>query len=496
MGDAATCYHAAALAFRMTLTAKLGLAFASLAAVAGLPGLLLLGGVSRLQRQTHRSLAELASRDACQHARATAVAAVAALRSHALFPKDPRFTQSARASVAAAEETVRAAALALPAAEGVALQAEAGTLASSAEAFLGAAAIGPPPSPDPARVAGDALVAHLDRLVAADNENLGRRGQLVAETIDRLAVVGEAGLVATVLAALALSLAIGRAWGRRMATIRSGVELVASGDLRVRIDDRESDEVGTLARTVNRMVGELQILEEMKSQFVAVASHELRTPLTLIEGYCGILLNPAKGPVSDWHRQRIERIHEQVVELLSLLQDLLDAERLQTRALDPVLEPLDPEAWARGIVGGFDGAARAKEIALRLAVAPSTPRTGLADVRALTRVLRNLVDNALKYTESGAVEISLSGRPDALELSVEDSGLGIPAEELPRIFGRFYQVHDGRTRRGFGLGLSIVRGLVERNGGTVQARSEVGKGSTFSVVWPLRSGPLEQRQAG
>ncbi|MHB1845726.1 MAG: sensor histidine kinase [Deltaproteobacteria bacterium] len=480
---------------RMTLTAKLGLAFALLAMVAGLPGLLLLGGIARLRRQTRRSLAELASRDACQHARATAVAASAALRSHALFPRDSRFGDAARAGVAAADAAVRAALLGLTPAESSSLQADATGLDGAAAAFLGAPTIGPPPSAEPAKAAADALIAHLDRLVQDDNESLAKHGQLVASTVDRLAIVGEAGLVATGLAALALSLVLGRAWARRMAAIRVGAERVATGDLHVRIDDRESDEVGTLARSFNRMVGELQILEEMKSQFVAVASHELRTPLTLIDGYCGILLNPAKGPLSEWHQQRIELIHGQVVELLSLLQDLLDAERLQTRALAPVLEPIDPESWASGLVGSFDGLAKGKEVALRLTVAPSTPRSGLADVRALTRVLRNLVDNALKYTEAGEVEISLAGHAGELTMSVRDTGLGIPEEDLSRIFGRFYQVNDGRPRRGFGLGLSIVRGLVERNGGTVKVDSRVGSGSTFHVAWPLRLEPLARSEA-
>jgi signal transduction histidine kinase len=125
-------------------------------------------------------------------------------------------------------------------------------------------------------------------------------------------------------------------------------------------------------------------------------------------------------------------------------------------------------------------------LGLHLSVEAGAPRSGSADVRALTRVLRNLIENALKYTEAGKVDVRLSGNAAALVLEVEDTGCGISADELPRIFGRFYQVKDGRPRSGFGLGLSIVRGLVERNGGQITAQSEPGRGSTFKVSWPLQ----------
>ena len=330
------------------------------------------------------------------------------------------------------------------------------------------------------------VIGELDRIIAAINDQLAQRDAAVATTVDRLVRLGELGLLATVSLALILSLVIGRAWRRRMATLRSGVERVTQGDLKVRIDDRAGDEVGTLARTFNGMVGELQLLEDMKSQFVAVASHELRTPLTLIDGYCAILLGQAKEALSPWQRQRIELIHSQVMELLRLVQDLLDAERLQERALEPTLEPLEPERLAAGLIHDFEAGAKARGLELKLQIETGVPRTGLADVRALTRVLRNLLDNAIKYTAAGQVVVELSGDPDTLRLQVGDTGCGIPEAELHRIFQRFYQVpSDHSPRRGFGLGLSIVRGLVERNGGRIEAQSQPGVGSLFTIHWPI-----------
>jgi signal transduction histidine kinase len=344
------------------------------------------------------------------------------------------------------------------------------------------------------KTAKTALVGHLDRVISETTSRLDRHDVAVADDVDRLSRLGALGLGATVVVALLLALTLGAAFRARMVSLRRGVEQITRGDLSVRIDDREGDEVGTLARTFNQMAGELQLLEDMKSQFVAVASHELRTPLTLIDGYCGILLS--KGPLSDWHRERVERIHGQVQELLLLVQDLLDAERLQERALAPVLEPFQPDVLATNLARDFESEARARGLQLKLEVGSGTPSSGLADVRALTRVVRNLLDNAVKYTASGEVRLALAGVPGWLLLTVSDTGCGIAPDELPRIFRRFYQVQGTvRPRRGFGLGLSIVKGLVERNHGTIEATSLVGSGTTFSVRWPIGDRVL-QRSAG
>jgi signal transduction histidine kinase len=482
-------------AVRMTLTVKLALAFTALALVAALPGTFLVWRVRDLQHQTSRSRVEREEQDACKYAHGVVLNAMIALQNHAASPHDPRFEANSKQALESTEDAIRAAALVLTDKDAAAaLQEGFADLERAAEPLFAPPVGATPPSADAARQAGRAIATQLDQLSANLDQSRDKRDESVATTVDRLAYVGRLGLFATAVLTLGLSLAIGRAWRRRMVVLSEGVARVARGDLRVRIDDREGDEVGALARTFNSMVGELQILEEMKSQFVAVASHELRTPLTLIDGYCGILLNPAKGQLNEWQQQRIELIHSQVGELLSLLQDLLDAERLQTRALEPVLEPVEPAALAGNIVDGFEASARSRGLELHLSVEAGAPRSGRADVRALTRVLRNLIENALKYTEAGKVDVRLSGNSNALVLEIEDTGCGISAEELPRIFGRFYQVNDGRPRRGFGLGLSIVRGLVERNGGQIAAKSELGRGSTFTVSWPL--GLAAQREVG
>ena len=487
-----------ATAMRFTLTAKLLIAFGVLALVAALPGAGLLVGILRLERTTHESHRDLEARDSCSRTRAAAISVLTALQSHQLFPEDSRFVEAAHDNLAAAERALAAATQNLDPAQAEGLAQELGDLDSAAAATLD----GPPPDAahrQALQTAALGFTSQLDHVIAEINLGLARHDTAVADTVHRLSRLGAFGLGTTILAALFLAFSLGTAFRARMVLLRTGVERITRGDLTVRIDDRESDEVGTLARTFNRMAGELQLLEDMKSQFVAVASHELRTPLTLIDGYCGILLSPAKGPLSDWHRERIERIHGQVQELLALVQDLLDAERLQERALAPVLEPFEPQALATGLFRDFETEARSRGLQLSLQVEPSTPRSGQADVRALTRVVRNLLDNAIKYTAAGEIHLSLSGLPGQLILTVTDTGCGIAPEELPRIFQRFYQVtrqvsDASRPRRGFGLGLSIVRGLVERNHGTLETQSTPGSGSTFTVRWPVDA-RSEQRGA-
>ncbi len=478
---------------RFTLTTKLLAAFSALAMVAALPGAGLWLGVVRLERATHQNHRELESRDACGSALAAVNGALTALENHTLFPDDPRFSEAARNSLTSAERALRLAQVGLSSQEADTLSREFAELRLAGARLLEA--------PEAAetnwqtyQTAKTIFLGDLDRIITEITGRLDRHDVAVADTVDRLSRLGGLGLGATVALALLLALSLGAAFRARMVSLRRGVEQITRGDMSVRIDDREGDEVGALARTFNQMAGELQLLEDMKSQVVAVASHELRTPLTLIDGYCGILL--CKGPLSDWHRERVERIHDQVQELLLLVQDLLDAERLQERALAPVLEPFQPDLLATSLAGDFESEARARGLQLKLVIGHGTPARGLADVRALTRVVRNLLDNAVKYTATGEVRMELAGAPGWLLLTVSDTGCGIAPEELPRIFRRFYQVQGTvRPRRGFGLGLSIVKGLVERNHGTIEASSAVGRGTSFSVRWPVGDRPL-QRSAG
>ena len=236
---------------------------------------------------------------------------------------------------------------------------------------------------------------------------------------------------------------------------------------------------------VFRDVTERKRLERVRQDFVANVSHELRTPIAAILGYAETLRS---GALSDARHapQMVEIIHRQSERLGELVEDLLELSRLDAgeRPLSPA--PVSLGEVARQASEAMEPRAAGKRLSLQLRV--PTNLTARADPKALEQVLLNLLDNAIKYTpEGGMVELLGERVGDRAELSVKDTGLGIEARHLPRLFERFYRVDRGRSRDmgGTGLGLSIVRHLVHGMEGEVRVASQLGVGTTFTVVLPV-----------
>jgi two-component system phosphate regulon sensor histidine kinase PhoR len=234
---------------------------------------------------------------------------------------------------------------------------------------------------------------------------------------------------------------------------------------------------------------ELRRLERLRQDFVANVSHELKTPLSVIAACVETLLD---GGVEDTANRGkfLERIGEQAGRLHALILDLLSLARIEAGAEHLVLEDLELDGAVNGCLERYQERARAKGHQLE-AVAPSgAPVVAHADDEAVREILDNLVDNALKYTpEGGTIRLKWWAEGDLCHLAVSDTGIGISASELPRVFERFYRVDKARSRQlgGTGLGLSIVKHLAQAMQGSVRADSEVGKGTTFTVTLP-RSG--------
>jgi two-component system phosphate regulon sensor histidine kinase PhoR len=249
--------------------------------------------------------------------------------------------------------------------------------------------------------------------------------------------------------------------------------------------DRASDSDAQLLAVVVD-VTELRRLETLRRDFVANASHELRTPVTALRSAAETLHDVLEADPQAAGRflSMIERNAER---LQHIIDDLLDLSRLesQTYRLEP--EPIEVAEAAGRVVELFAERARARQITLKLRLPADLPQVR-ADRRALEHVLCNLVDNAIKYGPSGHdVVISAEAGEHELQLLVHDSGPGIPAEHLPRLFERFYRVDAGRSRAlgGTGLGLAIVKHLTEAMGGQVGVESEPGRGTTFRCRLPL-----------
>jgi two-component system phosphate regulon sensor histidine kinase PhoR len=229
-------------------------------------------------------------------------------------------------------------------------------------------------------------------------------------------------------------------------------------------------------------VSEIRRLERVRTDFVANVSHELRTPITAIRGYAETL---RAGALSDpgVAATMVEIIFRQSERLSRLVEDLLELSRLEGKELKLAEQPVSLQEVANRAADAVRPRAQSKGIRLEIRIPEEL--TALADERAVEQVLLNLLDNAVKYMPSGGeVSISARARDGRCEIEVRDSGIGIEAKYLPRLFERFYRVDKGRSREmgGTGLGLAIVKHLVAGMKGEVRVQSQPGVGSTFTVV--------------
>jgi two-component system phosphate regulon sensor histidine kinase PhoR len=228
-------------------------------------------------------------------------------------------------------------------------------------------------------------------------------------------------------------------------------------------------------------------LEVLRRDFVANASHELKTPVAAVRALAETLLT-ALPDDPEAGRRFAERIGREAERLDALTRDLLDLSRVERGTLD--VEPVDLVGLVKEVVGGYADRAEERHIKLSTEVEPGVALRG--DRAQLGLLLSNLIDNALRYTPAkGAVCVRLNAAESRAVLQVSDTGPGIPAGELSRVFERFYRVDKARARQtgGTGLGLAIVRHVAEAHGGTVRVDSELGRGSTFTVTLPLAGPP-------
>nr|WP_232793354.1 ATP-binding protein [Caulobacter hibisci] len=221
-----------------------------------------------------------------------------------------------------------------------------------------------------------------------------------------------------------------------------------------------------------------------KSQFLANMSHEIRTPLNGVLGMTQIM---AAGELPAVQRERLGIVEESAKALLALLTGVLDIARLEARAVGLRQEAFDVEDVVEASCAAFSGAAASRRIGLTWSVAEGCRGAWTGDAMRLRQVLGNLVANAVKFTEAGSVRMTVAAVPQGLAFTVADTGVGVAAEHLPRLFETFSQVDASSTRShgGSGLGLSICRELVELMGGTIGVESAPGAGSTFRFEIPL-----------
>jgi len=232
-------------------------------------------------------------------------------------------------------------------------------------------------------------------------------------------------------------------------------------------------------------ITELRRLEKVRRDFVANVSHELRTPVSTIRGYAETLL---EGALEDkaHAREFLRIIYDDAGRLTKLINDLLDLSRIESGKMKLALEQCSLEAVVDKVLTGMDKEARKNSVTLKKEVPPRLSKIRI-DEAAIAQVLLNLVENAVKYNNAGGgVTIGARETPRSIEVSVSDTGIGIPQEDIPRIFERFYRVDKARSRDlgGTGLGLSIVKHIIQSHHGEVFVESRLDGGSTFRFTLP------------
>ncbi|HEV2875438.1 MAG TPA: ATP-binding protein [Thermoleophilaceae bacterium] len=340
----------------------------------------------------------------------------------------------------------------------------------------------------------DEIKALLGDVVAAEQEEI-EAAEERADILGGLAIAGIAVLCLAVVLALRTAL---RRLNVRLTDplddVAAASRRLGGGDLSARVEERGVHEVEVVGRSFNKMagdievlVGELRQLDELKGEFVSAVSHELRTPLTSIKGYLESVLAEEAGPLNELQREELEIAYRNATRLQDLANDLLTLARLESGSIEMELRPLDLGGLLAELRKELQPAARRKGLEIRLECARALEVE--ADGLRLHQALGNLIANAIKFShENDKVAVRALDRGDEAVIEVSDRGVGIPADEVPRLKERFYRASTAGEAQGTGLGLSITQEIVERHGGRLEVESRVGAGSTFRIRLPMPSG--------
>mgnify|MGYP000343401218 CR=1 FL=1 len=306
-----------------------------------------------------------------------------------------------------------------------------------------------------------------------------------------------AGIAVAMLIPLIGILIAGRSFVRfasPMADVMAAADAVADGDLSVQVRARGQGQMRDLARSFNHMVQELQRADQQRRNLTADVAHELRTPLQIIQGNLEGVLDGIYEPTAN----HIEATLDETRLLARLVEDLRTLSLAEAGQLPLNLEPLDIREFLEDVQTSFSGQAEAAGITLSIETDPGIMYVN-ADVGRLDQVFGNLLSNALRYTPTeGNITLKAATVDSIVRIQVQDTGAGIPPEELPYIFDRFWRGDRARTHAGgasSGLGLAIAKQLIQAHNGRISVESTVGEGTTFTIVLPqVQSTPDEPRK--
>lgn len=306
-------------------------------------------------------------------------------------------------------------------------------------------------------------------------------------TAERAAITA---MIVAILLAGFISLWLIRSITTPVFDLEAGMHAVASGDFshKLKVRPHRQDEFGRLSESYEAMANRLAQLDRLKAEFVSVASHELKTPINVILGYVELLEDGIYGKLQDQQREVCETIASQARNLTRLVRRLLDVSRFEAGGGALECRQLDLARFLDTLQSSFSVLAMQRSVQFQVNRAPELPAEVRWDEDRMSEVLGNLLSNAFKFTpRGGRVELSATAHDSDIVIEVSDTGAGIPPEQLPRIFQKFYQADNQAkaSAKGTGLGLAIAKEIVEAHGGTITANSIAGQGATFRIILPV-----------
>lgn len=312
---------------------------------------------------------------------------------------------------------------------------------------------------------------------------------LTSNTIRSYLIIG--GMILLVII-IFISMHLAMQISKPISQLATTVAEVSRGSFSLSTDDKDLDEINVLTYQLNKLAERLQQLqaesqriEQEKTRLFSEISHEIRTPLTSVQGFVEAIRD---GMVQDEAvmEKYLDTIYTQTLHISRLVDDLLAISRLESGNITVEKLPVNLSALTQSVVAAMEGLASNKNTSILLEKAENA--LVLGDVDRMEQIIKNLIKNAIEATENGTIKVSVEVRQDKVFLTVEDSGVGISPDDLPHIWERFYRAKNHRRsytqEEGSGLGLVIVKKLVELQDGKIDITSKLGKGTTFTVSFP------------
>lgn len=309
--------------------------------------------------------------------------------------------------------------------------------------------------------------------------------EVLRETVSVLKILIIIASIGTVLLGCGLIGFLSKTLAKPLLTMKDATNRMAQGKYKQKIPSKGKDELAQLSNSIQRLGEQLQYYEDSRNEFLSAVSHELRTPLTYIRGYSDVLSKDiVKNP--EEQKEYLAIINKEAKRVAFLVDDLFDMSKIQVGKFQLAKEITNVNTIIERVIITLRPAAEKKGIVLKQNLAADLPVINI-DGKRIEQVVYNLVENAIKYTEAGEVNIHSFLKNKFAVIEVMDTGMGIPEEEIPKIWDRFYRIEKSRARKtgGTGLGLYIAKQIVDSHDGEIRVKSTENQGSTFSIFLPV-----------